>query len=126
MSTFAKLLKKKRKESGLGQRSLAEKVGIHFTYLSKLENAVLPAPSADTILRLADALKCPPDELLFAGKKFPITIKNALLAKPEAMHFFQKVSEFSLSTQEWNELLKTLDKIIARHGIRRPSSPASP
>lgn len=51
------------------QRKLAERVGIDFTYLSKLENGRGEPPSEATVRRLAEELDADPDELLaLAGK----------------------------------------------------------
>lgn len=69
--TFGQHLRQLRKAKGVTQRELAEKAGIHFTYLSKLETGVMPAPSEKTILALANVLDADIDELFGAAKKIP-------------------------------------------------------
>jgi transcriptional regulator with XRE-family HTH domain len=42
--TFGERLRELRKAKGLNQKELADKVGIDFTYLSKLENGRRSSP----------------------------------------------------------------------------------
>ena len=53
---FGSSLRKLREQAGLSQRQLASKAGISFTYLSKIENGVMPPPSEEVILKLAEVL----------------------------------------------------------------------
>lgn len=69
--TFGQYLRQLRKAKGVSQRELAEKSGIDFTYLSKLETGVRPPPSAKTVVALANVLDADIDELLGAAKKIP-------------------------------------------------------
>ena len=46
--TFGQRLRELRKAKGLNQKELAEKVGIDFTYLSKLENDRMSPPERKT------------------------------------------------------------------------------
>lgn len=69
--TFGQRLKILRKAKGISQRALAEKAGISFTYLSKLENDIMQPPSGTTITALAGALDTDPDELFGLAKKVP-------------------------------------------------------
>ncbi|MBI2287852.1 MAG: helix-turn-helix transcriptional regulator [Chloroflexi bacterium] len=69
---FGIKLKELRNQAGLSQRELGDKVGVNFTYLSKIENGVLPPPSQKVILRLAEVLNADIDELMtLAGKISP-------------------------------------------------------
>ncbi|MBN1554810.1 MAG: substrate-binding domain-containing protein [Phycisphaerae bacterium] len=68
---FGELLRKHRRQSGLTQRDLARRVGVDFSYISKLENDRLPAPAIKTIRRLTEAIGAPPEELLAAANKSP-------------------------------------------------------
>ena len=47
---FPERLRSLRKEAQLSQRDLAERVGVDFTYLSKIENGRVEPPS-ETVLR---------------------------------------------------------------------------
>jgi PAS domain S-box-containing protein len=68
---FGKRLRELRKLRGLTQQQLADRAGISFTYVSKLETGALPPPRERTILALAMALDSEPDELFGLAEKIP-------------------------------------------------------
>jgi len=68
---FGQKLRELRKSKGLTQRELADKVGVSFTYLSKIENGAMQPPRGKTIIALANALDTNPDELFGLAKKVP-------------------------------------------------------
>jgi transcriptional regulator with XRE-family HTH domain len=71
---FGKRLRQLRKAQNLSLRGLARRAGIDFTYLSKLENAQLPPPSASAVARLAGALGDAREELLRLSGRVPADI----------------------------------------------------
>ncbi len=75
---FGARLKELREQAGLNQRELASKVGINFTYLSKIESGVMPPPSEKVILRLAEVLNADTDELMTLAGKVPPDIAQML------------------------------------------------
>ena len=75
---FGARLRELRKQAGLGQRELADKVGINFTYLSKIESGVMPPPSEKVMLRLAEVLNADKDELMSLAGKIPSDIAQIL------------------------------------------------
>jgi PAS domain S-box-containing protein len=78
---FGQRLRELRKARGMTQRELADKVGINFTYLSKLETGVMPRPGEKIILALAKVLDADPDELFGLAKKIPSDIIEQLNAE---------------------------------------------
>ena len=60
---FAERLEALRKQQRLSQTELGEKIGIHFTHISRYERG-LTVPAADTLRRLADALGVSVDYLM--------------------------------------------------------------
>ena len=52
---FAERLRELRKQKGLSQTELGERVGVHYTHVGRYERGV-SRPAADTLKRLADAL----------------------------------------------------------------------
>jgi len=52
-----------RKEQGLTQTALAEKIDAHWTYISRIERGCVNLP-IDTLVRICKALNCPPSQLL--------------------------------------------------------------
>jgi len=69
---FGELIKQARKKQGYSQRELAEKLGIDFTYLSKLENdRVEYAPKEELIIAMAKYLNLEQNELVFLAGRIP-------------------------------------------------------
>ena len=68
MLRFGELVKRHRKEAGISQRDLAEKLSVNFTYISKIENDALERPpSRQLICDMALILGGDPDEWLRAS-----------------------------------------------------------
>lgn len=96
---FGELLKNLRKNRGLSQRNLALAVGVDFTYLSKIENGVLPPPADETIVRIAGALGLESDELLLAANRVPPDITGLVTRSksiPELLRITKDLSEEEL------------------------------
>ncbi|MFC2021850.1 helix-turn-helix domain-containing protein [Chloroflexota bacterium] len=74
-------LRELRKRAGLSQRELADKVGVNFTYLSKIESGVMPPPSEEVILKLAEVLNTDRDELMALAGKVPSDIAEMLKSR---------------------------------------------
>jgi transcriptional regulator with XRE-family HTH domain len=75
---FGARLRELRKKAGLSLRELAAIVNIDFTYLSKIENGVLPPPSEKVILHLAESLGADKDDLLMLAGRIPPDIAEIL------------------------------------------------
>jgi PGF-pre-PGF domain-containing protein len=75
---FGEKLRELRTKAGMSLRELADKVNVDFTYLSKIENGVLPPPSEKVIRLLAESLKADEDELLTLAGKIPPDIAEIL------------------------------------------------
>lgn len=96
---FGDLLKKLRKNRGYSQRDLAASVGVDYTYLSKIENGVLPPPSDETIIRIAQALGIQTDELLLAANRVPPDVTDLVTRSksiPELLRITKDMSEDEL------------------------------
>jgi transcriptional regulator with XRE-family HTH domain len=105
--TFGERIRQLRKAKNLNQSELAEKVGINFTYLSKIENDKVASsefPSEETIKKLAKALGADADELLLMAKKIPERIKKRVLERPDAFGRFAELDD------------ETLDRLLAEVG----------
>ena len=85
---FGTWLRELRIQAGLTQRELAAKVNIDFTYLSKIENGVLPPPSNKVLLRLAEVLNVDQDELITLAGRVPGDIVR-LLKDREALQLLR-------------------------------------
>ena len=82
---FGARLRGLRKQVGMTQRELADKISVDFSYLSKIENGAVPPPTEDVISRLAEVLKADKDELLILGGRIPSGVSEVLLNDPGAL-----------------------------------------
>ena len=111
---FPERLRSLRKEAQLSQRDLAERVGVDFTYLSKIENGRVEPPS-ETVLKnvsreLAEALGRDEtelaDELITLAGKVPSDIAETLVRNPQAVRFLRSIGDDVRSPAEWRRLMR--------------------
>lgn len=104
---FGERVRELRLAKNLTLRDLAGKVGVDFTYISKIENQKLSFgeyPSEELIRKIAKALAADKDELLILAEKIPKQIKKRVMERPDA---FRKIAE--LDDKSLDRLLKGLD-----------------
>lgn len=71
-STLGEYLRQARERAGISQRQLAGRVGIHNSYLARLEAGENDNPSPELLQRLAEVLEISSTDLLaFIGVKPP-------------------------------------------------------
>jgi len=109
MRTFGDRIRELRRRKDLTLRSLATKVRVDFTYISKIENGKLDFgdyPSEGLIRRLAKALDADLDELLLLAEIVPDRIRKRVLARPDA---FLKLAE--LDDRQLDRLMGKVPKL---------------
>jgi transcriptional regulator with XRE-family HTH domain len=109
--TFGQKLRTLRRAAGITQRELAKKVGVDFSYISKLENDRLPPPAADTAVKISGALGITPDELVAATGKIPPQIQQSVGSSPAAIRFLRTAQAMELSEAEWQQLRDQLRRL---------------
>lgn len=106
---FGGKLRELRRKNGLTLRTLAKRVGVDFTYLSKIENGKSGfLPGAETIRALAGVLETDALDLLRLADKVPPEIKH-LAATASARRFLQRAREVA-SPDDWDALLRLLEQ----------------
>lgn len=75
---FGERVRELRKAQGMSQRELADRAGIDFTYLSKIENGRMEPPSEQVIRSVAEELDADADELIVLADKFPSDLAQEL------------------------------------------------
>ena len=98
-----------RKSKELTQRQLAHRLGVSFSYISKVENERLHSgdyPSEKIIHKLAHELDADEEELLLLADKVPAGIRKRIREKPEAFRAIASLDDSSL------------DKLVERIGAR--------
>jgi len=105
---FGQRVRAIRKSKDLTQRQLAHRLGVSFSYISKVENERLQFgdyPSEKFIHKLADELDADEDELLLLADKVPASIRKRIREKPEA---FRAIS--SLDDKALDRLVSQIDR----------------
>ena len=102
--SFGSLLRDKRRAAGLSQRELADRAGLAFSYISKLENGRLPPPAADTVVALCDILQVSPDELLALTGKLPTDVQQTVTTSKTAQRFLREAGSLRLTDEEWERM----------------------
>lgn len=93
--TFGTYVQRVRRQRGFTQRALAARLGIDFTYLSKLENARDETPSEELIRRLAPILNADAEALLGLAGKVPTELRRLALEEPEFALFLRRLPSMS-------------------------------
>lgn len=112
--TFGNVLREYRQTAGISQRELAKKVGLDFSYISKLENDRLPPPAADTVVLIAKIFNVPAEELLALTGKIPSNIQETISTSANAQSFLREVQEMGLTDDEWKKMYKSLKYLRAK------------
>jgi transcriptional regulator with XRE-family HTH domain len=100
-----------RKEQGLTQKSLAERVGVHVTQIQRYENGSIQ-PTLDVLRRLAVALSVSADLLVFD--------KDERGPDDQLRLEFEAISEFD--PDEKAVVRKVLQGLIIQHQTKRWSA----
>ena len=106
--SFGAALRTRRREAGLTQRDLAERAGLDFTYISKLENNRLPPPAADTVVLLCRILGIPSEGLLALTGKIPSEVQHMVSSSSAAQKFLREAQQRGISDAEWRQLANLL------------------
>jgi HTH-type transcriptional regulator, competence development regulator len=107
---YGAFLRERRLARGLSQRDLAGKVGVDYTYVSKVENQRLPAPSEATITHLAKVLGDNPEDHLARAQKMPLDLRSNLARYPiEATMLVRKVASQPYPSSLYRQMLSELE-----------------
>ena len=88
--TLGEMLKGLRKKEGIGIKTLAPRLNVDHTYLSKVENNK-STPSEDVLNRIAVYFKQDPEELMALAGRIPDDVQRILRENPrEAAAFLRQ------------------------------------
>ncbi|MDE2125246.1 MAG: helix-turn-helix transcriptional regulator [Armatimonadetes bacterium] len=111
--TFGEALRDARRDSGLSQRELADRAGVDFSYISKIENGRIPPPAADTVVKLCEIIGVQPENLLSQIGKMPSDVQKTVSSSAAAQEFLREAQRIGLTDDEWRALSQEL------RGLRR-------
>lgn len=102
--TFSEVLKNLRRDAKISQRVLADRVGVDFSYISKVENGHLPPPAANTVVKICEVLSVSPEQLLSLSGKLPTEVHEAVGGSPAAQQFMRSAQQLAITETEWLQL----------------------
>lgn len=109
--TFGQVIRQLRIEKRLSLRELATRVGIDFTYLSKVENGKADPPSDDVINRMSWELGYDSEQLLaLAAKVSKPSIRAAVVRDPRAGVLFRKLQSGNLTREQITKMLSVIEE----------------
>lgn len=114
METFGQTVKRLRKAKRITQLELAERIGVDFTYVSKIENnRTMRSPAEATIRKIAEVLETNPDELILLANKIPQNLQETIVQDTLAVDFLRTVPKFNANDRD--EISKFLERIENRN-----------
>ncbi len=108
VESFGSALREARRAAGVSQRELAERTGLDFSYISKVENGRVPPPAADTVVKFCAVLKVPTEGLLALAGKLPSEVQQTMGTSSQAQRFLAEAQLLRLSNEEWDMLTNSL------------------
>lgn len=100
---FGERVRELRALRGLTQQTIADRMSVSVSYISKVENGKLhfgDYPSEKFIHKLADELQADEDELLLLADKVPSSIRIRIQQRPNLFRKLAKMDKRSLDVIE--------------------------
>lgn len=94
-----------RKARGWTERQLGDVAGVTRSYINLIENGRITLPKRVTLLRLAEALKTTPEDLLRAAGYLP----ESVLLSPSELVLARSLAGLSDKDRAW--LLETVNRL---------------
>ncbi|MBL6446760.1 helix-turn-helix transcriptional regulator [Fulvivirga sp. 29W222] len=113
MSSLGDRIKQLRKEMGMSQSELADRVGISYAQIGRYETKDAQPP-AKTLTAIADALGVSPDFLIYGSSSEKAKTK---LSDPELINQFKAIEE--MDEEDRNVIKKLIDAFITKKHIQR-------
>jgi PTS system nitrogen regulatory IIA component len=118
---FGATLRLLRLESGISLRALAQRVGVSGAYLSRVENGHDPAPTADRLVAIADAIGVPAPVLLDLAQQTGSAVSGYLQRVPAASSLFLDIAQRELASAQIARIKAFIDQEFPlRRGAGKP------
>ena len=108
-TTFAEKLGALRAEQKMGIRELGRAVGVTGMHISNLEKGK-SAPSAELVLKLAEALEANVDELLYLADQVSPEVVDVIHQNPLAVPNFLRSAK-NLTPEQWELLQQQVEQM---------------
>ena len=109
IQTFAEKLSALRAEQDMGVRELGRAVGVTGMHISNLEKGK-DAPSAELVLKLAEALEGNADELLYLADQVSPEVVDVIHQNPLAIPNFLRSAK-NLTPEQWELLQQQVEQM---------------
>lgn len=123
--TFGKTLQRFRRSKGVTQRQIATKIGMDFSYFSRLENDRFDSnPTRETIEKIADGLMCTEEErseLLAAAGRIDKELENATrraATEQQVGRLFRSIAK--LSPEQIDKVMKKVESELKTNSAAKP------
>ena len=100
MKSFGESLRQLRKDRRITQRELASKIGVDFSYISKIETGALEPPAEEIIIKISKVLEVDEESMIMLAKKIPTSYREIIVEDELAELFLRRVSKMSLDDRE--------------------------
>ena len=107
-TNFGERLREQRRVAGISQRELARRIGLDFSYISKVENGRLPPPSADTIVAICTVFGINAETLLALTGKIPSEVQKTVSGSRAAQEFLREAQQLGVTDAEWEQMMRSL------------------
>ena len=107
--TFAGRLSTLRAEQNMGVRELGRAVGVTGMHISNLEKGK-SAPSAELVMKLAEALQANADELLYLADQVSPEVVDVIHQNPLAIPNFLRSAK-NLTPEQWEMLQQQVEQM---------------
>ena len=107
--TFAEKLSTLRAEQNMGVRELGRAVGVTGMHISNLEKGK-SAPSAELVMKLAEALQANVDELLYLADQVSPEVVDVIHQNPLAIPNFLRSAK-NLTPEQWELLQQQVEQM---------------
>jgi transcriptional regulator with XRE-family HTH domain len=95
MTVLGEIVRENRKRLGLTGRALSDKLGVDFTYISKIENDVC-IPSDRILYDLALLFELNPNKLFVAAGKYDTLLERAIIKNPWVVGLVDELGRHTL------------------------------
>lgn len=107
---FGKEIKQLRLAREIKLREMAARVGISPAYMSRIESGRELPPKGERIVKIAEVLDVPVDDLLSLAGKIDPLIENYITQTPSIPEFLRKMRDSNISPKKLKRLFAELDK----------------
>lgn len=90
MCEFGQVIRNARQKKHITQRELAKRIGVDFSYISKIETGALEPPSEEVIKSMCDVLGLDYIDTMIEARKIPTEITKLILNNKSVVEYLRQ------------------------------------